>query len=72
MNSSFSEYVKLPRPETTPTSTGTNGVSMGIVIGAAVGGIFSILLALWLGFKYVMPGTKCISCFKDKVVSKHV
>ncbi len=44
---------------------------MGVVIGAALGGILSVVLALLLGFKYLKLGGFCAAYLKKvQVVSK--
>jgi hypothetical protein len=44
---------------------------MGVVIGAAFGGILSVVLALLLGFKYLKLGGCCAAYLKKvQVVSK--
>jgi hypothetical protein len=45
---------------------------MGVVIGAALGGILSVALALFLGVKYFKPGQRCVpqACLDAQVVSE--
>ncbi len=66
MNSSIS----TPSLVSAPTSDGS--VSLGVVIGAAVGGVMFILVALWFRFKILKSytGTLCVQCFKYQVDSE--